>query len=273
MAIQAFNVEFSYKGKEVYSDLNLSIKTPQAYLLLGKNGVGKTTLLKLVSGLLEPLKGKILFNSLASFPRDPLNLMNLFFIPEEFSLPRLSLAEYSKALSRFYPNFNKADFEKYLLNFNLDISFDLSSASFGQKKKSIIAFSLATNVSCLLFDEPTNSLDIVSKNVFRNVLSNLNDRVIFITGHNVRDLTGVVDYLIIIGEKSILFSNSVSYINKNYKIKIIKELNGNELYYEKNKDGFKALYFESSNGDEVVDIEFFFLYVTENKKEKIIKGV
>ncbi|WP_187981902.1 ABC transporter ATP-binding protein [Borreliella bavariensis] len=252
MAIEVSNVKFSYKGKEVYSDLNLNIETPQAYLLLGKNGVGKTTLLKLVSGLLEPLKGKVLFNSLAAFPRNPLNLMNLFFVPEEFSLPRLSLVEYSKALSRFYPNFNKADFEKYLLDFNLDISLDLSSASFGQKKKSIIAFSLATNVSCLLFDEPTNSLDIVSKNVFRNLLSNLNDRVIFITGHNVRDLIGVIDYLIIVGEKSIFFSNSISYINKNYKIKIISELNGNELYYEKNKDGFKALYFESSNGAEAV---------------------
>ncbi|WKC88229.1 ABC transporter ATP-binding protein [Borreliella japonica] len=268
MAIEAVNVKFSYRGKEVYSDLNFNIETPQTYLLLGKNGVGKTTLLKLVSGLLEPLKGKVLFNSLATFPRNPLNLVNLFFVPEEFSLPRLSLAEYSKSLSRFYPNFNKADFEKYLLNFNLDISLDLSSASFGQKKKSIIAFSLATNVSCLLFDEPTNSLDIVSKNVFRNMFSDLNDRIIFITGHNVRDLTGVVDYLIIIGEKSILFSNSISYINKNYRIKIISELNGNELYYEKNKDGFRVLYLESSNGDEVVDIEFFFLYVTENKKER-----
>ncbi len=111
MAIEAVNVKFSYKRKEVYSDLNLNIETPQAYLLLGKNGVGKTTLLKLVSGLLEPLKGKILFNSLAAFPRNPLNLVNLFFIPEEFSLPRLSLAEYSKALSIFYPNFNEADFK------------------------------------------------------------------------------------------------------------------------------------------------------------------
>lgn len=224
MAIEVSNVKFSYKGKEVYSDLNLNIETPQSYLLLGKNGVGKTTLLKLVSGLLEPLKGKVLFNSLAAFPRNPLNLMNLFFIPEEFSLPRLSLAEYSKALSRFYPNFNKSDFEKYLLDFNLDISLDLSSASFGQKKKSIIAFSLATNVSCLLFDEPTNSLDIVSKNAFRNVLSNLNDRVIFITGHNVRDLTGVIDYLIIVGEKSILFSNSISYINKIIRLKLSANL-------------------------------------------------
>lgn len=118
MAIEAVNVKFSYKRKEVYSDLNLNIETPQAYLLLGKNGVGKTTLLKLVSGLLEPLKGKILFNSLAAFPRNPLNLVNLFFIPEEFSLPRLSLAEYSKALSIFYPNFNEADFKKYLSDFD-----------------------------------------------------------------------------------------------------------------------------------------------------------
>ncbi len=84
MAIEAINVKFSYKRKEVYSDLNLNIKTPQAYLLLGKNGVGKTTLLKLVSGLLEPLKGQVLFNSLAVFPRDPLNLMNLFLFLKNF---------------------------------------------------------------------------------------------------------------------------------------------------------------------------------------------
>ncbi len=64
MAIEVSNVKFSYKGKEVYSDLNLNIDTPQSYLLLGKNGVGKTTFLKLVSGLLEPLKGGRFYSTL-----------------------------------------------------------------------------------------------------------------------------------------------------------------------------------------------------------------
>ncbi|XXG15602.1 ABC transporter ATP-binding protein [Borrelia puertoricensis] len=265
MKIKFIDVSFSYHKIKVYSDLNLAFSKPQTYLILGKNGIGKTTLLKLVSGLLNPLKGEVLFNSLKVFPRNPLNLANLFFVPEEFDLPSVSLNDYYRSLYKFYLNFSEKDFKEYLLKFEIDINLKFGSSSYGQRKKSIIAFSLATNVPILIFDEPTNGLDIASKNVFRDIISNLKNKIVFITGHNVRDLVDIVDHLTIIGNNNILFSNSVSYINNNYKVRIVDKLEGEELYYEKVKGGFKALYFGSGFCDDNVDLEFFFLYITSNK--------
>ncbi|WP_445436050.1 ATP-binding cassette domain-containing protein [Candidatus Borreliella tachyglossi] len=270
MKIEFCNVSFFYGKNEIYSDLNLSFSKPQTYLILGKNGVGKTTLLKLMSGLLNSFKGKILFNSLKVFPRNPLNLVNLFFVPEEFKLPNLSLRDYYSSLCRFYSNFSEEDFKEYLLKFEIDTDLNFTSCSYGQKKKSLIAFSIATNVPVLIFDEPTNGLDIVSKNVFRSVINNLKDKMVFVTGHNVRDLVDIVDHLTIIGNKDVLFSNSISYINDNYKVKIVGELDGREIYYEEAKDGFKALYHENGASGKGVDLEFFFLYISSNKVRKLI---
>ncbi|UER67737.1 ABC transporter ATP-binding protein [Borrelia sp. BU AG58] len=266
MMLECLDVCFSYDRCEVYSDLNLAFSKPQTYLILGKNGVGKTTLLKLISGLLNPTKGSIMFNSLNVFPRNPLNLENLFFVPEEFKLPNVSLDDYRSSLHRFYPNFEEESFRECLLKFELDINLQFSSSSYGQKKKSIIALAIATNVPVLIFDEPTNGLDIASKNVFRSVIGGLKNRMVFITGHNVRDLVDIVDHLTIIDDKNVLFSNSVSYINENYRVKSVDKLSGEELYYEEIRDGFKALYFESETcTNNEVDLEFFFLYVTSSK--------
>ncbi|WP_024653464.1 ATP-binding cassette domain-containing protein [Borrelia persica] len=255
------DVSFSYYKTNVYSNLNLSFEKSQNYLILGKNGVGKTTLLRLLSGLLNPSSGEVVFNSLKNFPRNPLNLVNLFFVPEEFSLPDISLNDYCRSLSKFYPNFNEKNFKEYLSKFELDVNLRFSSSSYGQKKKSIIAFAIATGVSVLIFDEPTNGLDIESKNVFRDILNDLKDRMVFVTGHNVRDLSDVVEHLIIVGNNSVLFSNSISCIKNNYKIKIVEELDGRELYYAKVKGGFKSLYFENGTFSNNFDIEFFFLYI------------
>ncbi|BCR21992.1 ABC transporter ATP-binding protein [Borrelia sp. HM] len=265
MKIEFIDVSFSYGKSEVYSGLNVSFSKPQTYLIIGKNGMGKTTLLKLISGMLNALKGEVLLNSSKVFPRDPLNLMNLFFVPEDFKLPNISLNDYYKSLYRFYSNFKENDFMEYLFKFELDVNLKFAHSSYGQKKKSVIAFAIATDVPILIFDEPTNGLDIASKSIFRSIVSGLEDKIIFFTGHNVRDLVDIVDHLTIIGDNNILFSNSVSYIKSNYKVKIVDKLSGEELYYEEVKGGFKVLYFESGTCDNDVDLEFFFLYITSNQ--------
>ena len=220
MSIECLDVSFSYGGHEIYSDLNLVFSRPQTYLILGKNGVGKTTLLKLISGLLNSSDGKILFNSLSVFPRNPLNLEKLFFVPEEFKLTNLSLNDYYKSLSIFYPNFQEENFKEYLFKFELDISLKFTSSSYGQKKKSIIAVAIATNTPVLIFDEPTNGLDIASKNVFRSVISSLRNRMVFVTGHNVRDLVDIVDHLTIIDNKNVLFQIQLLILMITIKLKL-----------------------------------------------------
>lgn len=212
--IEINNLTYSYgKGrKAVYDDFNLSFSEGSIYGLLGKNGTGKTTLLYLISGLLRPRKGEILFRGINTALRNVETLQQLFIVPEEFSLPNIPLKTYINTNSVFYPRFSMETLLKSLQDFELDDSIHLKELSMGQKKKAFMSFALATNTPLLLMDEPTNGLDIPSKSQFRKVIaSNMSDdKLILISTHQVRDIDTLLDHVTIIDGNDILLNSSVT---------------------------------------------------------------
>ena len=150
--LQVENISFSYrKGrKEVLSDFSLSLEAGRVYGLLGKNGAGKSTLLYLMSGLLAPKRGRVMYHDTDMRRRLPVTLQDMFLVPEEFELPPISLVSYIELNSKFYPRFSKEDMVKYLHFFEMDMDADLGALSMGQKKKIFMSFALATNTSLLL---------------------------------------------------------------------------------------------------------------------------
>lgn len=116
----------------------------------------------------------------------------------------------------FYPRFNEEQLYAYLKEFELEPSLQLSALSMGQKKKVYICFALATNVSLLLMDEPTNGLDIPSKSQFRKIIASsmTDDRCIVISTHQVRDLDFLLDRLVIIHENELLLNASIAHISE-----------------------------------------------------------
>lgn len=148
--LQVENISFSYrKGrKEVLSDFSLSLEAGRVYGLLGKNGAGKSTLLYLMSGLLAPKRGRVMYHDTDMRRRLPVTLQDMFLVPEEFELPPISLVSYIELNSKFYPRFSKEDMVKYLHFFEMDMDADLGALSMGQKKKIFMSFALATNTSC-----------------------------------------------------------------------------------------------------------------------------
>lgn len=212
--IEINNLTYSYgKGrKAVYDDFNLSFAEGSIYGLLGKNGTGKTTLLYLISGLLRPRKGEILFRGINTALRNVETLQQLFIVPEEFFLPNIPLKTYINTNSVFYPRFSMETLLKSLQDFELDDSIHLKELSMGQKKKAFMSFALATNTPLLLMDEPTNGLDIPSKSQFRKVIaSNMSDdKLILISTHQVRDIDTLLDHVTIIDGNDILLNSSVT---------------------------------------------------------------
>ena len=93
--IEVQNLSFSYPGslKQGVRRLQLKLESGHTYGLLGRNGTGKSTLLYLASGLLRPKKGHLYIDGMESAQRDPLMLSRIFLVPEEFSLPEMSLPE------------------------------------------------------------------------------------------------------------------------------------------------------------------------------------
>ena len=206
------NLSFLYRKSKraVLHDFSLSLEKGRVYGLLGKNGAGKSTLLYLMSGLLTPKSGKVVYHDVDVRRRLPITLQDMFLVPEEFDLPPVSLISYIELNSPFYPRFSKEDMMKYLHYFEMDINIDLGALSMGQKKKVFMSFELATNTSLLLMDEPTNGLDIPGKSQFRKFIASgmTDDKTILISTHQVRDIDKVLDHVLIMDNSRVLLNES-----------------------------------------------------------------
>ena len=206
------NLSFLYRKSKraVLHDFSLSLEKGRVYGLLGKNGAGKSTLLYLMSGLLTPKSGKVVYHDVDVRRRLPITLQDMFLVPEEFDLPPVSLISYRELNSPFYPRFSKEDMVKYLHYFEMDINIDLGALSMGQKKKVFMSFALATNTSLLLMDEPTNGLDIPGKSQFRKFIASgmTDDKTILISTHQVRDIDKVLDHVLIMDNSRVLLNES-----------------------------------------------------------------
>jgi ABC-2 type transport system ATP-binding protein len=267
--IEIENLSFGYKRKKLlYKNLNLKLKAGSIYGLLGKNGAGKSTLLKNFIGLLFPKGGKISVNGYEPKKRWPSFLETIYFIPEEVYVPALTVEGYKKLFSPFYPAFNQEQFYNYLEHLDVKDKGKLNSLSFGQQKKFIIAFALACNTKVLLLDEPTNGLDIPSKIKFRKLIASVftDDKIIFISTHQIRDLDNLIDRVIIVDEGELLLSASIGDIAEKLCFKNVNELNEQEtiLYSEESLKGFSIVAKNENAEDTKVNLEHLFNAVTYN---------
>ena len=206
------DLAFSYSitGCKVFNDFSLEFEKGAVYGLLGKNGTGKSTLLYLITGLLHPQKGTVLYKDEEVRHRLPSTLSDMYIVPEEFELPSMTMKHYVKLNAPFYPNFSEEQLKQNLALFDFDENIHLGNLSMGQKKKAYMCFALAANTSLLVMDEPTNGLDIPSKSEFRRLIaSNMTDeKIIIISTHQVRDIDSLLDHIVIIDQSSVLLNAS-----------------------------------------------------------------
>ena len=262
------NLHFSYKRKKVFDSLNLQFAPGHVYGLLGRNGTGKSTLLRNIAGLLFPQKGKISVDGNIPALREPKFLQNIFMVPEEFYLPNISISNFLKHLAPFYSTFNYTEFEKYTKLFDVPSDSTLQNMSYGQKKKVLISFALASNAKFLLMDEPTNGLDIMSKSQFRKVLAEaLNeDRCIIISTHQVKDLENLIDRVTIIDEGKILFDQTVEDISRklSFRLSFDDGETKQAFYSESSLRGNAIVTVNETGDDSKVDLELLYKAIVTN---------
>jgi ABC-2 type transport system ATP-binding protein len=204
-------VTFGYGGRPLFEDLSLSLRPGTCYGLLGLNGAGKTSLLKLAAGALMPSGGTI-----EAFGRNPgkrsaAHLADLCFVPEDPLAPEMTVDRWLKRIAVFRPAFDSVRFRSLLHDFGLDGKGKISTWSYGQRKKFAIAGAIASGARQLLLDEPTNGLDIPGKTQFRRVLSSMleADRVVVVSTHQVRDLENLMDPIVVVHQGHVVFEASM----------------------------------------------------------------
>lgn len=269
--IKISNLNYSYKrGVPLFKDLNLQL--PQGIItgLLGKNGEGKTTMLKLLSGSLLPKSGNIsvLFNdpSTRSFAVQ----QEIFLLPEIVQCPSVKVRRYLDMMASFYPTYDKEVEADAMRVFDLNDEMKLGKISQGQQKKVVMTVALASRTPLLLMDEPTNSLDIPSKTAFRQLMAKyLNEnQTVIISTHQVRDLESLIDRVVLMNNNEIVCNESIYELSQTFHFSQTDKVDGQPLYTEQSPIGNVGMFLREKNSqdfdDDYFSLELFFNGVISN---------
>ena len=154
-----------------------------------------------------------------------------------------------------------------------DTEQKMNRMSFGQLKKTYIAFALACNTKYLFMDEPTNGLDIPSKAQFRKAVTKYTreDSVILISTHQVRDLENIIDPIIILDRQDVLLNATIAEISEKLYFDYSSEPMENALYREMIPGGNIQVCLNQTGEDSKVNLEALFNTVHQHKE--LIKGI
>ena len=228
-------VSMFYNKRQILNDLNLNINRQEVLGMLGPNGVGKSTIFHIITGLVDPSYGKVLINKI-----DCTNLpiyeraikFKLGYVPQYGGyIQDLSLEENLILVGEIHIK------EKYLRQIKLDkiisqFEFDpllkikAKHLSGGQKKKLVIAMALINDPKILLLDEPFAALDILTIKMLQEIIVNLQSMekiTVVVCDHQARDLLSCVDRAIVLSNGKIIASGSPN--------EIINDTNARSAYF------------------------------------------
>lgn len=210
--IQIQSIAFDYaKKRNLFSDLDLTLPKGSIVGLLGRNGEGKSTLMKLITGQLHARAGSVMTLGHRADQRAVEMLRQLYMLPEEVVLPRMTIRRYFDIITPFYPTYDAEMAERIIREFDLQWEMNLGNVSLGQKKKAAIALALSLRTPLLLLDEPTNGLDIPSKSTFRRILAGYisEEQTVIISTHQVRDLEQLIDRIVLLDHSRIVCNETI----------------------------------------------------------------
>ncbi|MBB6459729.1 ABC transporter ATP-binding protein [Flammeovirga kamogawensis] len=264
------NLTFGYSRRKIlYNDLELELKEGNIYGLLGENGAGKSTLLMLIAGLKTPFTGTVNIGGHFASDASPEFLREIFFIPEEMTFPNVTIEKYLSVLAPFYPKFDRTAFFEMITEFGLEPSMNLHNMSYGQKKKALISYGLASNTKLLLMDEPTNGLDIPSKSQFRKLVAKYmtDDRIFLISTHQVRDLESLIDPIVIVDSGKVVFNETLDYITEKLVFTVAEKVDQSDVIYtERGVAEDKVVALNTNEDFSRVNLELLFNAVLTQKE-------
>ena len=167
------NLSKSFDHKKLFWDINFEIKRGERVAIIGDNGTGKTTLLKIINGLLEPDTGEVIYGSNVS----------VAYYDQEHQVLHMDKTLFDE-LSDTYPEMTNTQIRNILAAFLFtgeDVYKKIADLSGGERGRVSLVKLMLSKANFLLLDEPTNHLDIVSKDVLENALNNFPGTVCYVS--------------------------------------------------------------------------------------------
>lgn len=217
MVLEVKNLKKSFEEKCVIDGVSFKIQKGKIVGLLGKNGSGKTTILKMINDLLTIDSGEILVCGETVGVKTKAMIS---YLPERTYLDNTkTISQVFDFFQDFYADFDRCKAEKLLKELDLDINSRLSKMSKGMKEKVQIVLVMSRNAKLYILDEPLGGVDPSTRDhIMKTILSNFSDDAsMLITTHLIADVEKILDEVIIIDKSKIVLSGNADELRKKEK--------------------------------------------------------
>ena len=208
------NVYKSFDDIDILTDVSFRINKGKIIGLLGKNGMGKSTIIKLLNGLLTPSKGEVLINNLKPGVESK---KIISYLPERSYLDKsMSVNQILTFFTEFYDNFNIDTARKLLYDLNLSETTNLNKMSKGMLEKLQLVLVMSREADLYVLDEPLGGVDPATRDyILDTILSNFNEGAsVIISTHLISDIEKILDEVIFIDKGKIILQSSADHLRE-----------------------------------------------------------
>lgn len=212
--VECKNLCKDFDNKKILKNINLTIESGKIIGLLGRNGMGKTTLIKLMNDLLTPSSGEILIKGCAPGVESK---KIISYLPERTYLDKsMTVSQVIKFFKEFYDDFDADKAKKLLNDLNLDLECKINKMSKGMQEKLQLILVMSRNAQLYILDEPLGGVDPATRDyILDTILSNFSeDASVIISTHLISDIERILDEVIFIDKGEIVLSSSADELRR-----------------------------------------------------------
>lgn len=210
----------NFGDKEILKDVTFTLPRGKIIGLLGKNGMGKSTLIKLINDLLTPSDGEILINGVNP---SVTSKKVISYLPERTYLDKtMTIDQAFGFFEDFYDDFDRAKAKRLLKDLNLDENSKISKMSKGMQEKLQLILVISRNAELYILDEPLGGVDPATRDyVLDTILANFNEGAsVLISTHLISDIERILDEVIFIDKGKIVLTSDTDSLREKEKCSI-----------------------------------------------------
>lgn len=216
------DVTKTYRGRTALSECNLEVPSGRVVALVGSNGAGKSTMLRIMAGLTSPTSGEVSVLDQGSAPVTSAQLSRVGYLDQDRPLYRgFRVGEMLKAAAHTNDHWNEDLARSHLTQLGIGLKQRIRQLSGGQQAQVALAMCLAGEPELLILDEPAAALDPAARHDLLNLLLQHvsgGDVTVVLSTHALDDVVSICDYLVVVAHGRVVLSDDLDYVMQSHRL-------------------------------------------------------